>query len=335
MNDERDNLDAGLDTENLCIAALLRACADGELCPEQCERLKKYLAQHPEAAGQVEFEKALKESCQRVLGPGCGCPDSLRNKIEAMACECMKTSEIEASGIEASNERTRKASFWKLNPAMSAMAAVLVLAGGALIWQSSSIITQNSGLGNQTTLVTYAERMGDFVAREHTRCCQEGAGSRKLKIQDLEEATAYFSGEFGRAVQLPGLGESEGGSEGQSKGESGGELGGELREGIKFFGGGDCHMPATERSGHMRFDMTDAQGQVTHMSLFVAPDPGLLEIQAGVTYMVNSTSCSQQGANLFAWVADGVMYVLVSEADGEMCAKVRGMMNAPTKLQQL
>lgn len=319
MNDERNNssadMDAGLNTENLCVAAMLRACADGELCPDQCDRLKQYLAEHPEAAGQVEFERALKGSCERVMGAGCGCPNSLRDKIEAMACECMAASGM-ASGIEASNERTRKASYWKLSPAMSSMAAVLVLAGGALIWQSSSVISSGGGFGAvQTTPVSYAERVGDFVAREHVRCCEETAAAAKLIHSDINEAAAYFSEKFNMPVATPDP------DYGSSK--------------IRFYGGGDCHVPATSGSGHLRFDAVGDDGEVVSLSLFVSPDPGLLGIQEGVTYLLDSAQCKKQGANLFAWVADGVMYLLVSEADEAMCAEVRSMMRAPMVLQQL
>lgn len=200
---------------------------------------------------------------------------------------------------------------------MSAMAAVLVLAGGALIWQSSSLISKGSGLGVvETTPVSYAERVGNFVAREHMRCCDEQAAARKLTHEDPVEAAEYFSGKFERPVVSPAAGVS-----GESE--------------IRFYGGGDCHVPATEGSGHLRFDAVGPEGQIVSLSLFVAPDPGLLGLEEGMTYVLNSTQCEKQGASLFAWVADGVMYLLVSEADETMCASVRGMMNAPAEIRRL
>jgi len=313
MNDDQSNTnlpnDEGLNADDLCVAAMLRACADGELCRVECDRLKRYLQEHPEAEGQVEFEQALKKCCDRVMKAQSKCPDSLRSKIASMAGDSMT-----ASGIEASNANTRRASFWKLNPMMSAMAAVLVLAGGALIWQSSSIISKGSGLGVvETSPVAYAERVGNFVAREHMRCCDEQAASAKLTHEDINETAAYFSAEFERPVVAPSSGIPQ----------------------IRFYGGGDCHVPATSQSGHLRFDAEGADGEMVSLSLFVAPDPGLLGLDEGTTYMLNSTQCSEQGANLFAWVADGVMYLLVSEADESMCATVRTMMNAPGKLRPL
>lgn len=313
MNDDQTNMNSpdsdGLNADDLCVAAMLRACADDELCRVECERLKLYLKEHPEAEGQVEFEKALKGCCDRVMTTECVCPDSLRSKIEAMAGDSMT-----AAGIDASNTITRKAGFWKLSPMMSAMAAVLVIAGGALIWQSSSIISKGSGLGFvETTPVAYAERVGNFVAREHMRCCDEKAASAKLILNDINEATAYFAEKFECPVASPSSGDDV----------------------IIFYGGGDCHVPATSGSGHLRFDAVGNDGKRVSLSLFIAPDPGLLGIEEGMTYLLNSTQCSEQGANLFAWVSEGVMYLLVSEADEDMCASVRGMMHAPAELRQL
>lgn len=312
MNDEHSNMEAGLNADELCIAAMLRACADGELCSEECDRLKLYLQEHPEAAGQVEFEKELKGSCDRVMRSSCcACPDSLRSKIEAMACECAT-----ASNIEASNATTRQKNFWQRSPMMSAMAAVLVLAGGALIWQSASIITKGSGLGVvETTPVAYAERVGNFVAREHMRCCDDNAAAKKLIHDEIEESIAYFSERFATPVTTPA------------------SLTDDAQ--IRYYGGGDCSVPATEKSGHMRFDAVGSDEQPVSLSLFIAPDPELLGLEEGVTYLLNSTECSELGANLFAWVSDGVMYLLVSEADENMCADVRSMMRAPGELRRL
>lgn len=303
-----------INAEELCIAAMLRACADGELCAEGCDRLKKYLAEHPEAQAQVAFEKELKGCCERVMKES-PCPDALRAKIEAMAGGAMI-----ASSIEASNIVTREKSFWQRSPMMSAMAAVLVLAGGALIWQSSSLITKGGGLGIvETTPVAYAERVGNFVAREHKRCCEERAAGKKLVHDEIAEATAYFSEKFAMQVVTP--------ASLNTVNESGNQ--------IRFYGGGDCHVPATDGSGHMRFDAVGADGKPVSLSLFIAPDPGLLEMDEGVTYVLSSSQCTEQGASLFAWVRDGVMYLLVSEADESMCAPVRQMMNAPDEIRPL
>ncbi|MBO6512958.1 MAG: hypothetical protein JJ974_03200 [Phycisphaerales bacterium] len=302
-----------IDADELCIAAMLRACADGELCPEGCERLKAYLAEHPEAQAQVNFEKELKGCCERVMKKS-PCPDALRAKIEAIAAASMAE-----SSMEASNAVTREKSFWQRSPMMSAMAAVLVLAGGGLIWQSSSLITKGSGIGIvETTPVEYAERVGNFVAREHKRCCEERAADKKLVHNDIDQATAYFSEKFEKPIVTPASMDTD-----------------PLAHQIRFYGGGDCHLPATDGSGHMRFDAVNSNGERVSLSLFIAPDPGFLEMEEGVTYLLNSTQCAEQGASLFAWVHDGVMYLLVSEADESMCAPVRAMMNAPDEIRPL
>lgn len=330
MTNEMNNNNP-INTDELSIAAMLRACADGEISPESCDRLKLYLAEHPEAESQIDFERSLKGSCGRVLAEPSRCPDALRAKIAGLAegtlvehVGAQGSLSFDEAGIQASNEitdiPTTHQSFWRRSPMMSAMAAALVLAAGALIWQSSSIITKGGGLGAvQTTPVSYAERVGNFVAREHLRCCEEDAASKKLVHHDVDQAVAYFSEKFAMPVVTPAGFETPEGD----------------ASGITFYGGGDCHVPSTSGSGHMRFDAIGPDGDPISLSLFVSPDPGLLELEEGVTYKLDSTQCSEQGANLFAWVTDGILYLLVSEADQDMCAEVRGMMNAPTELRSL
>jgi len=320
MNDDQSNMNSGnepwnttgMNAEDLSVAAMLRACADEELCSIKCERLKRYLREHPEAEAQIEFEKTLKNSCDRVMGSTSACPDTLRAVIEAMAGDSMTS-----AGIDSSNRQSRQASFWKRSPMMSAMAAALVLAAGALIYQSASIISKGSGLGIvNSSPVAYAERVGNFVAREHKRCCDDNEAAAKMIHIEIEESIAYFSDRFEHPVTTPI------------------ELDNQAQ--IRYFGGGDCSVPATDKSGHLRFDAVAPDGKISTLSLFVAPNPGLLELKEGVTYMLNSThQHSEQETNIFAWVTDGVMYLLVSEAKEDMCASVRAMLNAPTELQQL
>ena len=51
-----------------------------------------------------------------------------------------------------------------------------------------------------------------------------------------------------------------------------------------------------------------------------------------MTYKIDSKACQDAGARLFAWVNNGIQYLLVSEAEEDMCATVREMMQAPSTL---
>jgi hypothetical protein len=311
MKDKFPNLD------ELTLAAKLRACADGELKGDECEMLRKYLETNPDAAKQMGFEKELRSCCERVLKDQPCCPDTLRSKITAM-CGCESTDEAGfTERIDASNEQTRSRSYWMRSSLISAAAAVLVIAAGVLIYQAATFKQIDVPAHLNLQQATYINRVGDFVVREHNRCCNDKAAAAKLVRHDITEATDYFSEAFGMQLVAP-------------------ELDGVAGE-VSFYGGGDCHVPSTSRSGHFRFDATDAAGEQIRLSLFVAPVPtnNLIPMDEGITYKVNSESCDEAGANLFAWQNNGIMYLLVSEASDSMCQTVRDVMRAPTSLSEL
>jgi anti-sigma factor RsiW len=311
-------IDALFDESPINIAALLRACADGELNPDQCERLKALLAENPEAVAQHDFEEQLRACCSRSMTKP-GCPQALRDRIGAIAsssaADASAEDEAYADRIEGAGAYTASRSFWARSPLMGVAAVLLLSVAGVLIWQSTALVTSSGGGFSQIDPVSYTQRVGNFAAREHTRCCVEEAAQRKFTERDIAQTVSYFSDRFERPVAAPDMLEHA-------------EL-------VEFYGGGDCHVPMTSSSGHLRFDATDSAGDQITMSLFISPDPGLLELEEGVTYRVSSKACDEAGANLFIWVSGGIQYVLVSEAQDETCSIVRSMMNAPEKLSSI
>jgi hypothetical protein len=318
-----------LNLNEMTLAAKLRACADGELKGDECAQLKAYLETHPDAARQLGFEKELRSCCERVLKDKPCCPDALRQKITAMCCgesaQTASAAEIGdliddpayAGAIEQSNEQTRSRSYWLRSSVISGLAAVLVIAAGVLVFQAATFKPTVPRAGMNLQQTQYIDRVGDFVVREHNRCGNDDAAASKLIRNDIEDATAYFSQAFGRPLATPDMSEVAGK--------------------VRFFGGGDCHVPSTPRSGHLRFDATDSSGNPIRLSLFIAtlPDNELLPMEEGKTYRVRSKSCSEAGASLFAWKAEGIMYLLVSEASDSMCSTVREVMNAPSSIDDL
>ena len=294
------------------IAALLRAFADGELTDCQCEELDTYLAQNPEAESQIAFEKAMKGCCSRAMAKPC-CPDALRAKIIAMAgAQPGADAEAYADRFEASNAQTRSPSFWSRSPVMGVAAALLIMVAGTLIWQSASLGPSSAPEHFTSTQATYFDRVSNFVVKEHNRCCDDKVAQNKLITHDINQAVAYFSSEFEHELAIPDMVQAEGQ--------------------VQFFGGGDCSVPSTSRSGHLRFDATNPDGTHISLSLFISPDPGLLPMQEGLTYPLNAKACTDSGARIFAWVDNGIQYLLVSEAEDSMCATVREIMHAPTTI---
>ncbi|MBL4698141.1 MAG: hypothetical protein JKX70_04840 [Phycisphaerales bacterium] len=295
------------------IAALLRAAADGELTDCQCEELDAYMARCPDtkscAESQIAFEKAMQDCCGRAMSKPC-CPDALREKIMAIAANAPENEEAFAQGIEAASAYTKSPSFWSRSPMMGVAAAMLIVVAGTLIWQSASLPINNAPAHLNVQQASYYNRVSDFVVREHNRCRDDDAAQAKLVRNDIDMATAYFTEVFGHQLVVPDMDQVAGK--------------------IEFYGGGDCSVPSTSRSGHLRFDAIAPDGQRISLSLFVSPDPGLLPMEEGMTYTIDSKACQDAGARLFAWVNDGIQYLLVSEADEDMCAIVREMMQAPS-----
>lgn len=311
-------IDALFEQSPINVAALLRACADGELNPEQCARLERLLADHPESQSQHEFEHKLRECCKRSMARPC-CPQALRERIGAIAAGSVgappSDDEAYAHRIEGANACTRDRSFWSRSPMIGVAAALLLGVAGVLIWQSANLGMIPGVSPRNIEPASYSERVGNFVLSEHTRCCIEEAAQNKLVEHDVNDAVAYFSDRFERPVSTPDMSQSD--------------------RHVEFYGGGDCHIPMTSKSGHLRFDAYDDAGNHISLSLFIAPDPGILPLEEGTTYRMRSTACDSAGASLFVWVSRGVQYVLVSEATDETCASVRSIMNAPEPLSEI
>jgi hypothetical protein len=324
-NDEINQID--LNQIDMNQASLLRAGADGELSETQQLLLNDHLADHPESQSQIGFEQALRESCSRVMNKPL-CPDALREKVMAMAGQTSgaesaynqaqtesQANDDYAQRIENASSYTKSQSFWSRSPMLSAAAALLILVAGGLIWQSASFTTYSAPDGFTLAQASYYNQVSDFVIREHNRCCNDQAAQSKLIEHDISKAVEYFNAAFGQELSMPVMTETEGQ--------------------VQFYGGGDCHVPSTSRSGHMRFDAIDQSGEQISLSLFVSPNPELLPMQEGMTYRINSKACDEAGARLFAWVSNGIQYLLVSEASDKMCEEVRDIMNAPSEIGSL
>jgi len=313
MNDESNP--SPIDPAN--VGALLRAAADGELGAEDRQRLEALIHENPELASCVDFERELRGACARAMKTESpACPEAVRARIESMRGGMSADGASESVPLRVDGA-TQRRSFWQRGGALGAMAAALLIAGGVLLWNSASFLSSAPGVGAApSTRVSYAERIGDFVAGEHARCLDERSAQAKFFIDEPSAVRERYTERFGAPVRLP---------DSVSRSE------------ITFYGAGDCHLPSTPASAHLRFDMPTDGGDPVHMSLFVAPDPGLMGLEEGVTYAVDSGACAARGASLFVWSVDGLMYVLVTEAPrgSSGCAKIRELLRAPAATRSL
>ncbi|RMH27917.1 MAG: hypothetical protein D6692_06955 [Planctomycetota bacterium] len=300
---------------------LIRMAADGELTDEQVAAFEKLCAERDCTRDRVLFEQTLRECCGRVMRDKPCCPEALRTRIRAMAASQSASHAADHgqtdsfSVVEAMAPRTRSVAFWRRSPGLAAAAVVLLSLAGVLIYQGARVPTGQTpgspGWSGQT--VAYQEQVARFVAAEHVRCCQDEAAESKMIVRDLGQARDRFARSLGVAsldlsADLP----------------SGVDIGS-----VTFYGAGDCHVPGSSRSVHARYDATSPDGTPVHLSLFVMPDEGQLALADGKTYVVTSSSCEEKGVNLFAWREGGVIYLLVSEAQGNFCKAVRKAFHAP------
>lgn len=302
--------------EPMTIAALLRAAADGELTPEQQQRLDTHLAQNPGDAGRIEFERELREACSRAMG-GVTCPAALRARVEALASNAAS---VEAAADQAMAARlgnraaeTSKRSFWSQHSrfVVQAMAAVLVIGvGSVFIMQSIQTASKSVLDGAPLEQVAFRNEIAQFVSAEHHRCCEEEAAEAKFVVRDASEAAEQFGELLGAPLDLPG---------------ATGPI-----EIVSFRGGGQCGVPGSDGiSVHMRFDFDRGAGELSKVSLFIAPDRGLLPIEVGTTYRVNTKACGIAGASILVWTDGALVYYIVAEADDGGCGDLVDAMDGP------
>lgn len=320
--DEQPDCQGGKLDGGMSVGALIRAAADDELTDSQIEAFEQLCAERDCTNDRVRFEQTLREACGKSMADQPQCPDALRNKIRAIAAAGGDTGMAHEAGsapsaVEAMAEQTRSASFWQRSPGMLAMAAVLALFAGVMIFQGLSVPAGPVPTGWTVEQASNRDRMAAFVAKEHNRCCNsDRASEAKLIIRDMDRAKAYFV----EALGVAGLEVTPAVAE---VGE------------VSFWGAGDCHVPASSSSGHFRFDATTPEGTDIRLSLFVLPDEGQFPMNEATTYRVGSEACDKAGVNLFAWKDAGVVYMLVSEADGGFCEVVRDTMRAPVAVDSL
>lgn len=321
MTDET-NMPRGCDgrdpPERWSVGELIRAAADEELTDEQISAFESLCAEHDCTKDRVLFERTLRSCCGRVMSKEPCCPEKLRQRILSMSCRTIAAQDGGAPAPimpEPVSATTRERSFWRRAPGMVAAAAVLALVATVLITQSVRFAGAGGVGGAWTTeAVAYRDRVAGFVTSEHRRCEDDIAAAAKLVYHDPDAASEHFIDAFGvPAVDL--------GVDATDMPAGSGEL--------VFWGGGDCHVPGASHSGHVRFDAVTPEGEPIRMSLFVMRDPGTMPIEPGMTYQLRSPACSKAGVRLFAWARDGVVYLLVSEADGSFCERIRRALHAP------
>lgn len=296
---------------------LVRCAADGELRGDQQPRLAALMAAQPELGTSVESEQSLRAACGRVMG-GARCPEELRRRVQRLAEESRGQGGAGAGGgsvssfedaLERRAESTRSRSFWSGRVrALSAAAAVLLVAGGAVYLSTQSVAPTSTpsivDAGNE-----WAERVqlaSSFLAKEHSRCFLDPAAvASKFTVRDAEAVPDAFEALTGLVVNLGTL------------------LKTQSEHGLRFVDAGQCSLPGDTPGMHMRFARHDeASDRNLHVSLFVQPASDWLSFEDGHAYRLTAeqaglasqgTAVAAAQQMILAWQQGGLVHYLVAD----------------------
>lgn len=158
----------------------LTAFVDGRLSPERLPDVELYLADHPEVAGRLAADRALR--------------DGLRERLAAKAAEPVPA-RLRIANIAAA----RRARFGARAGAMAA-AGVLLVAGGAFGW----VLRDLMPVASDPPRVVSAALAGD-AAEAYRTFVVEVAHPVEVRASDEGHMITWLSRRLGRPLKVPDL----------------------------------------------------------------------------------------------------------------------------------
>lgn len=274
-------------------AEAVRAFADGERSAEDIAPFRD------EAFDRgVAFERALRESTARVMGP-VAAPPSLRAKIGALARDSRDARDAQDQGDqdapaerpEARGGQTRDRGFWssqrRLIGTLAAVLALTLVGVFAFQW---------SRLSGPVDPMVYRARLARHVTQEHTRTLEKPSyADSKYIYTTLEPAADRIGGKFHQSLTLPPCGEK-----------------------TTFRGASPCRVPGKGPSAHFQFFTESPGGDRVWFSVFVRQDHGELALDDQQGYLIDNQACGVEGVEIIVWRRGGLLYTLVSAQGGGM-----------------
>jgi hypothetical protein len=288
-----DGRDAGVvDPSTLSPAARVRAIADEEVAvPSSLTDAE---------AGQVAFERSLREHVARAMHEPSSAPPALHDRVASILAAGAASAGEDAAGKgdaasppEIRTLGSSDRSFWSGGPRlwMSIAAAVLLVASAGVLFNVVGLPEQPAGqqsLAEATPIINGVPRsqLVGFMTREHDRCATLSPEvMRKLSITSLDGACAAATEYFGAPINAAEL----------------------LANDYTFAGYGRCGVPGGGKSVHLVYKPRNASLQP--ISLFIQEDRGGCRLEEGRTYVV---ACEESPSPLFVWRREGLIFYLVS-----------------------
>lgn len=323
----------------------LRAVADGELGSEHAadheagavafeRRLRASVAaamRSPETSSPEGLIDRVRDAIARDRGPeaatdhGVTDPGQERSGAEAHTTRDTSPEPADAAGgladrLERRAEHTRSRTFWS-RPALAAgagIAAALAALFGLIVVNGAGP-GGPGGIGGGTVAAGegYTVRLAQFVAGEHDRVTASPAAARhKLFVRSHDDAVERMMDRLGAPGSMQDLRMA--------------------RDALRFRGLGDCAVPGDAPSCHAQFTLVSPSGRESVVSLFLKRAEGLLDLEPGVTYEVDTGACGVEGSRIIVWSDGELVHVLVaSDPAGEVCDEVLDDMGLPMPTARL
>jgi anti-sigma factor RsiW len=268
-------------------AALLRAAADNELSAADASTLCQHLAEFPEDAARIEFERDLRVACNRAMSSeDVTVPSGLRDRMATMLAT--STQHEPATRADQKPRHRRVRAGW-----LAGVVAVIVVFGlGVLV--ANLLPSPTFSESPQRARIALA----GFLGTEHRRCSlDDRAIKRKMTEYNLGQAPAKFKTLLGAELSVANV----------------------EKAGYTFLGAGSCIVPGSGASVHLVFsDVSAAPATLTkgltcdptRLSLFIQKDTGELPISPETTYRLEM---GDGNPLVVVWLRDGLIYYLVTE----------------------
>lgn len=255
-------------------ANLIRAYVDGELPPEDAERVETRLESDPEFRSRVEFEQALRKGVFAAMDQAeSKAPEALRERISAALqveqAEAIGSSRDDSSRVDhVAPAATQTAPAREVRPGWMnviaglfgrpqqisgwAMAGVVVIVSAVILvgifGTPIDFLDQRESSNNLVTDVS------EWIADEHTRCAEDkDVLENKLKARCREKAAMDLVDHLGvDRVTIFDLSAA----------------------GYEFVGEGSCGVPGSDASSHIIYERNIPGQPPAKASIFVMPDKG-------------------------------------------------------------
>jgi len=289
-HDESPTMNQPMDDNE--VRRYVEAFADGELDVEHSLRLLERMAMDPQTTKRVLHQQQLRQRTAKVMGEPGEAPASLRQQIEQMAQATPAPGQTppRASNSAARQRRgtTRPGVIARLGRWMPAAAAALLL----LVTVSIIGLNQQSTPAAPGADALLTSNLVDRFERRHVRCSQGVQSLYKpwLFPAQVNELPGALDGYFDRKVQLPAFDLSA--------------LGYEYKQ------AGQCRIPG-RGAVHVLYRAKAETGRSDTLSLWMRPDDGRLELEAGRMYEAAGEDAPHP---VLIWKQDGMVFHLVGDA---------------------